>query len=301
MAISAGQIMKIGTAETGSTFEAQGMALQNILSPYAPTLINPHFASIENAQNLERGLIDYGFMAANWIGLAQTGEKPFDRAIDLRLVAPMNAGPMFFIARTDQKLTDVRDLAGKRVAVGGKMSGIAQHARSLFHALGLDQNGVEQIYVDFETGADMLRHREVDAQLQCPIPNAVMSALDADLDLTVLRYDQAELERIRHHYAIYSTTIMRAGSLRALREDVIQPAVINVLVTHARQNTAEVEEVTRCIYRHRHDLPQLCALFGDMNALFEPARRLGRSALEYEGVRLHDGALNAYRREGLLI
>jgi uncharacterized protein len=294
------KMMKIGTAEHSSTFEAQGFALQSILGgPDKVEIINPSSASIENAQSLDKGVIDYGFMAANWIGLARQGLAPFTHPIDLRLVAPMNAGPMFFIARADSGLKNVRDLAGKKVAVGTRMSGIAQHARSLFDALDLHASGLEQIFVDFETGAAMLARGDIDAQLQCPIPNKVMSALDHNVDLCVLGYHDDDMKKVVTRYSIYRTTLMRKGQLRALHEDIMQPAVINVLVTHARQSIDDVAYMTSHIYRHRHDLPQICALFGDMNALFEPARTQGPLALVFEGVALHEGARQAYRTLGL--
>jgi TRAP transporter TAXI family solute receptor len=295
-------MMKIGTAEKGSTFEAQGLALQDIMRGVTDTrIINPRAASIENAQSLHEGMIDFGFMAANWIGLARRGEPPFKQPIDLRLVAPMNAGPMFFIARADSKLHTVRDLVGKRIAVGGQMSGIAQHARSLFDALDLNTTtDVDIVFADFETGAQMLARGEIDAQLQCPIPNAVMNALDHDIDLRILTYSDEDMTKVLTRYSIYRTTLMRKGSLRALHDNVLQPAVINVLVTHARQPIDDVSTLTRCIYEHRARLPQLCALFGDMDALFAPAAQQGPRALEFEGVSLHQGALHAYRAAGLL-
>ena len=38
-------------------------------------------------------------MASNWIGRAKNGEPPFAQPIDIRMAAPMNAGPLFFIVR----------------------------------------------------------------------------------------------------------------------------------------------------------------------------------------------------------
>ena len=94
-------------------------------------------ASVENANRLEANDIDFGFMASNWIGRARNGEAPFAQKIDLRMVAPMNAGPLFFIARADSDLRTVTDLRGRRLVVGPEKSGMAQHARVILGALGL--------------------------------------------------------------------------------------------------------------------------------------------------------------------
>ena len=97
--------IRIGTAERDSTFLSQGHALKTVLErnpALAPVdvSVSAH-ASVENANRLQADEIDFGFMASNWIGRARSGEMPFTQPIDLRMVAPMNAGPLFFITRAD--------------------------------------------------------------------------------------------------------------------------------------------------------------------------------------------------------
>ena len=96
--------VRIGTAEPDSTFLGQGLALKTVLDrvpALAPVEVSTSaHASVENANRLEADDIDFGFMASNWIGRARNGEAPFTQHIALRMVAPMNAGPLFFfIAR----------------------------------------------------------------------------------------------------------------------------------------------------------------------------------------------------------
>src|SRR5579864_2590487 len=131
--------LRIGTAETNSTFLSQGAALKTVLERN-PALGRVEVsvsktASIENANRLAADDIDFGFMASNWIGRAKNGEPPFADKIALRMVAPMNAGPLFFIARADSALHSVADLRGRQLAVGARGSGMAQHARVILGAL----------------------------------------------------------------------------------------------------------------------------------------------------------------------
>ena len=173
--------LRIGTAEANSTFLTQGQALKSVLErnpALAPVDVSiSATASVENANRLAADDIDFGFMASNWIGRAKNGEAPFAQKIDLRMVAPMNAGPLFFIARADGDLRTVADVRGRRLVVGPQQSGMAQHARVILGALGLTFSDFVPVYLDFAAGADALTRGEADAQLQCPIPNAVMTAL----------------------------------------------------------------------------------------------------------------------------
>jgi len=296
--------VRIGTAERDSTFLSQGHALKSVLDRHpalAPVDVSTSgHASVENANRLEADDIDFGFMASNWIGRAKNGEAPFTQKIDLRMVAPMNAGPLFFIARADSDLRTVTDLRGRLLVVGRQQSGLAQHARVILGALGLTFADVTPVFLDFAAGAEALARGEADAQLQCPIPNKVMTALAARVLLRVLPYAPADLDTVLRAVPFYRRTVMRQGAIRGLDADVAQAAVVNVLVTHARTPQNIVGEVAAAVFSARDELPRLNALFDGVASLFAPLQSDGASALEFGGVALHPGAVAAYRSAGLL-
>jgi uncharacterized protein len=296
--------MRIGTAERDSTFLSQGYALKTVLDRHptlAPVNVSASVhASVENANRLEANDIDFGFMASNWIGRAKNGEAPFRQKIDLRMVAPMNAGPLFFIARADSDLRAVADVRGRRLVVGPEKSGMAQHARVILGALGLTFADVTPVFLDFAAGAEALARGEADAQLQCPIPNKVMTALAARVLLRVLPYAATDLDTVLRAVPFYRRTMMRQGAIRGLDADVAQAAVVNVLVTHARTPESIVGEVASAVFSARDELPRLNALFNGIGDLFTPLRSEGANALEFGGVPLHPGAIAAYRAAGLL-
>jgi uncharacterized protein len=296
--------VRIGTAERDSTFLSQGHALKSVLDRHpalAPVEVSTSaHASVENANRLAADDIDFGFMASNWIGRARTGEAPFAQKVDLRMVAPMNAGPLFFIARADSDLRTVTDVRGRRLVVGPQQSGMAQHARVILGTLGLTFDDVTPMFLDFAAGAEALARGEADAQLQCPIPNTVMTALAARVLLRVLPYASADLDAVLRAVPFYRRTVMRKGAIRGLDADVAQAAVVNVLVTHARVAEDKVKDVTATIFAARDELPRLNALFDGIGDLFTPLRSDGARALEFGGVTLHPGAIAAYRAAGLL-
>ncbi len=296
--------IRIGTAERDSTFLSQGYALKTVLEripALAPVDVSiSGDASVENANRLEAGEIDFGFMASNWIGRAKAGEGPFAHAIDLRMVAPMNAGPLFFITRTDSGLRSVTDVRGRRLVVGPQNSGMAQHARVILAALGLTFADFAPVYLDFAAGADALARGEVAAQLQCPIPNKVMTALAERILVRVLPYAPGELETVLRAVPFYRRTVMRNDAIRGLDSDVPQAAVVNVLVTHARVAADKVRNVASAIFAARDELPRLNPLFAGLGGLFEPLRSDGARAVEFGSVALHAGATAAYSEAGLL-
>lgn len=294
----------IGTAEPNSTFLSQGHALKAVLERVAGLgaieISETPQASIQNALRLDAGEIDFGFMAANWIGRAKNGEPPFATPIDLRMVAPMNAGPLFFIVRADSAVQSTADLRGKRISFGLRSSGMAQHAVVILAALGMAVSDVEPHYLDFAAGAQALAGGSIDAQLQCPIPNKVMTELSQTTEICVLPYPAGALEGVLAAVPYYRRTVMRAGALRGLEADVAQPAVVNVLTTHARSDDAAVQAVVAAIIANAGELDRLNALFAGLDALIRDLAAGGRTQFEFGGVALHPGALRAYRDAGLL-
>ena len=297
--------IRIGTGERGGTFHAQGLALKEALGrdpsiPGIEVVESPLGVSIENATRLHAGEIDFGFVSAPWVAAALRGEPPFDHPIELRVAAPMNVGPNFFVARADCGLRKVSDLRGRKVAVGLKSNGMTQHAEAVFAALGIATDDLERVYVDFAGGADMLAAGEIDAQFQCPIPNRVMSDLAERIRVRVLAYDPPHLDAALKSIPHDRPVIMPKGAFRGVDEDLPQLGVVNLLVTHADVDPDTVRHIVRAIVTAATELGRLDPLFAELTELFDALKSHGRAALEFDGVELHAGAVRAYAEAGLL-
>jgi hypothetical protein len=286
--------LRIASAERGGTFWTQAQALAAVLSldPRLAqvTVLDTPGASVETAELLGCGAAELGFMAANWVPRAVRGESPFVETLDLRIVAPMNVGPLFFIVRADAAITTVSDLAGKRVVLGGAKSGMAQHARLILSLLGIE---AIPLLLDFASGGDAVLRGGADAQLQCPIPNRVMTELSERGDIRVLPYAPEAIERVLGAVPYYRCAIMRKGALRGLEGDTDQPGVLNLLVAHPRVPDETVGAVVRAIARGADELARLNPLFDGLGGLLREARA-------EDGVALHPGAAAAYRALGLM-
>jgi TRAP transporter TAXI family solute receptor len=177
---------------------------------------------------------------------------------------------------------------------------MVEHAHCIFGALGMSFSDISPLYLDFSAGALALAAGEIDAQLQCPIPNAVMTDLAQRIALRVLPYAAGELETVLQAVPYYRRAVMRKGAIRGLDADLAQLAVVNVLVTHPRVPAATVREAVAAIVKNGEELGRLNPLFANVGELFQPLRSQGPAALEFGGVPLHPGALQAYREAGLL-
>jgi TRAP transporter TAXI family solute receptor len=294
--------VRMGTSEYGGTFYTQGIAFAELFNRMRADadkcVVRTTDASIHNAEQLDRGDLELGFMASNWIGRAKDAVPPFTKRIALRMVAPANAGPMFFVKLAGSRLGTLSDFQGKRIGIGAKGSGMEQHSRTIFDVLGLSFDSFTPVHMSFGEAADALIAGKIDAQFQPPIPNKVMTDLSERAEVRVVPYAPGQLEKVLAEVPFYRKVTMEKNAFRGVSEDSAQLAVINVLVTHENVPEAIVHDMAKAIAENLETLPNMNPLFKGLKTLFEPLRAQGAAALEFGGVPLHPGAARAYREAG---
>jgi uncharacterized protein len=296
--------LRLGTSEYGGTFYTQGSVFAELFnrgrSEADRCVVQTSDASIHNAKLLDQGELEFGFMASNWIGRAKDAAPPFTGKIALRMVAPANAGPMFFVKLANSTIQTIADFTGKCIVIGTKGSGMEQHVHTIFGVLGISFDSFTPVHMGFAEGADALIAGNIDAQFQPPIPNRVMTDLSQRADVRVVPYAPGQLEQVLAKVPCYRRVTMEKGIFRGVVEDIAQPAVVNVLVTHERIPEQIVYDMAKSISGNLDALPQMNPLFKGLRDLFEPLRTKGAGAFEFGGVSLHPGAIRAYKEAGWL-
>lgn len=297
------QNIRVGTSEKDGTFWSEGEAIATLLKrdhAIDAEILDAGAASIENARRLDAGLIDLGFMASNWIGRAYRADAPFDAGIQIRNVTPANFGAMFFIVRNDSSLQQVRDMVGKRVAIGPKGSGMVQHIHTIFGVLGISFDEFTPVYMSFEEGGQALVAGDIDAQWQCPYPNPVMKDTSDRMDVRVLHFDSEDLSKVLREVDFYRHSVMPAGFFRGIEQDTEQLAVVNIVAAHERTDSEIVRKFVATMLSNLDELAEINQLFKGLGDLYEPLRSDGQAALEFGGAPMHPGAVQAYKDAGYL-
>jgi uncharacterized protein len=294
--------IRIGTSEHGGTFYTQGTAFAELFNRGRAgadlCVVQTTDASIHNAEKLDRSELEFGFMASNWIGRALNAEAPFSQKIEVRMVAPANAGPMFFVTLAGSAIRTIADFRGRRIAIGPRGSGMEQHCRVIFGVLDLSFDSFTPVHASFAEGAEALIAGQIDAQFQPPVPNSVMTDLSQRAEVRVVPYAPGQLERVLDEIPYYRAVTMEKGMVRGVTDDTAQLAVVNVLVTHKNVSEPTVHDMAKAIANNLDRLPQMNPLFKGLKTLFEPLRTQGTAAFEFGGVPIHPGAVRAYKAMG---
>jgi len=296
--------IRMGTSEHGGTFYTQGLAITELFNHGRADgdkcSVQTTDASIHNAEQIDRGELEFGFMASNWIGRAKNAVAPFTKNIAIRMVAPANAGPMCFVKLASAPIQSVADFKGKRVAIGTKGSGMEQHVHTIFDLLGISFDSFTPVHMGFAAGADALVAGAIDVQFHPPIPNAVLTDLSRRADIRVVPFAPGQLEKVLAQVPFYRPVVMEKNIFPGVVQDVTQIGVINVLVTHERIADNVVHDMAKAIVDNLDRLPEMNPLFKGLRDLFEPLRTTGAAVFEFGGVALHPGAVKAYREGGWL-
>jgi TRAP transporter TAXI family solute receptor len=287
----------IATSDVDSTFHRQAVALGEMWRDEGLVdSVNPLFTSgsVENAQLVAAHKADYAFMAANWLPLAATGAKPFSASLPVRLLTPINTGPLFFVASAESKLASFRDLKGMRVGLGHENSGMVQHIHTIFRALGLPLDWFQPVYVHTRPGHQMLLEGKIDAQWEPPIPNVQFAELNAQMPLKVLSFSPEERRIIIDKVPYYAEATIPKGAVRGHDRDSTEVAVINVLAVHADAADETVYRRTRAIIGHADALARRNALYRGLDRLLEESERRIIAVLAKAGAAQHPGAARAF-------
>src|SRR5262249_20271563 len=192
-----------------------------------------------------------------WMGGAGSATSPCQRKSARRMVAPANAGPMFFVKLAHSQIRTIADFIDKRIVIGTKGSGMEQHVHTIFGVLGISFDSFTPVHMGFDEGADALIAGEIDAQFQPPIPNRVMTDLSQRADVRVVPYAPGQLEKVLKNVPFYRRVTMKKAAFGGVEEDTAHPAVVNVLVTHERISQDIVHDMAKVISDNLDILPTM--------------------------------------------
>lgn len=256
--------------------------------------------SFENARLIARHRADCGFMSSNWLARAAMGSPPFDKPQPLRMMAPINIGPLFFVAPADSNLLSLSDMKGKRIGVGHQHSGMFQHMRAIFEAIDLPLSAIQPVHVHSNEGNRLLLDGEIDAQFEPPFPNPNFDALARQMPLKILTPSAEERRAVLDRIPLYGEVLVPGGAFPGHDRDSTEIAVINTIAVHGLEREDLVFQLTRSIIEGADELVRRNALFRGLDGLLKIAGRKLMPVLGLLGAPLHPGAERAFRVAGYI-
>ena len=252
--------------------------------------------SIANVQLLRSSEADFALLqndvayyAFNGITLDAFAGKPVKNLAGVFSVYPEI---VHVIARRSADVRSIRDLRGKRVALGAPGSGAEQNALQVLKAHGILETDLRTMQSIGRTAAfDQLRAGIVDAVF---VSTALGSPLIADAmasgKLTLVGIGDTAGEALRRSYPFYTIEKIPANTYPGLEHDVTSAGVMAILVARSSVADELVYSRTKAVF---DNLPQF------QNS-HPAARHLTlHTALSGMALPLHPGAERYFQQNGI--
>ena len=184
----------------------------------AQTTLNP----VDSLESLRRGSLEAAIISGDVADAALRGTGAFKKSgamADLRAIANIGAVTLHILVPKESKATDVKSLAGKRVAVGLEDSDNAVTARVLLRAAGLPDKKTKFILGEIPAAARELLTGEVDAlAVVDQMPSSEVAILMATGDYRLLSAEVTAKDVPNYIFAEWITDAQYPGvaSVRAL-------------------------------------------------------------------------------------
>jgi len=210
----------------GGTFQYFSNGIATRLSKNIDNLEVSNMASAGSLENLRRvnsGDADFGIVYSGDTYLGRNGRLTQDTReyTKVKAMAYLYGAPAHLIVKADSGINEVKDLVGKRVAVGGPGSGAAGAAQRYFTSLGLwDKMNVE--FIGYSKAASALGDNLIDAMwVFAGYPNSSVIQAAASNKIKILDVVTAGREAgFFNDYPFYTQLVIPAGTYSGVNDDV---------------------------------------------------------------------------------
>ncbi|MCJ8499314.1 TAXI family TRAP transporter solute-binding subunit [Desulfatitalea alkaliphila] len=211
----------------GGTFQYFSNAISSRLSKNLPNVEVSNMASAGSVENLRRvntGDADFGIVYAGDLYLGLNGKLTGDTRIYANnySMAYLYGAPAHLLVLESSGIKSVKDLAGKRVAVGPAGSGAAASSQRYFTAVGLWDKFTAE-YIGYSQGASALGDKLIDAMwVFAGYPNASVIQAAASNRIRLLSLVELGKETgFFDEYPFYSEVTIPAGTYQGVDYDVL--------------------------------------------------------------------------------
>ena len=226
VALAAKKRLAFGGGPTGGTFQYFSNAIAIMLSKGIPDVevsSEGTGGSAENLKRLDSGDVDFGIVYSGDLWLGSKGQLPQDTK-EYKKVRPMSnlyGAPAQLVALKESGITDPKQLAGKKVAVGNAGSGAALSAQRYFEALGL-WDKMEPQFLGYSAAASALGDKKIDAfWVLVGYPNASIIEAATTNDIVLLDLNKAADEaKFFEKYPFYAKTKIPAGTYKGQDKEI---------------------------------------------------------------------------------
>lgn len=289
--------VNIGTGGTAGTYFPLGGAFAEIWNNKIEGInatAQSTGASVANINLLKDGKVEVVIVQNDVAWYASRGEVMFDgdKYEEIRGLATMYAEPLQIVT-TNPEIKTVKDLKGKKIAVGAIGSGVEANARQIIAAAGMDfDNDIDAKFLSFSEASAGLKDKQVDAAfLTAGIPTAAIQDLSAQHQVNVVAIEGAVADKLLADYKFFTSFEIPADTYKGQTEAVKTLTVKSMLAVSSNLDEDLAYDLTKQIYEN-HDRVVAAHNVGKYIVV--------ETANDGMSVELHPGAAKYFKEAGVI-
>ncbi|RJR31345.1 MAG: TAXI family TRAP transporter solute-binding subunit [Desulfobacteraceae bacterium] len=259
--------LAIGTASTGGTWYPLGGGVAAMINKYVKgyqAMAHPSGASIENIRAilkkqdaLSLSMPDTAFQA--YKGLEAFAGKAVTELRGLMSTYPID---IQFFSLAGGPIKTIKDLKGKKVAVGAPGSGTEAMARYVLKVYGLTYDDIDEQFLSATESAEAIKDGNIDAvitTLGTPAPALMDLATQREIRFLDIEPDVAQ--KINKEFPAYFPTTIPANTYKNQNNPHHTLAWMGLFVVHKDMQEKLAYDILKAVFEHKDELDKIHAQF----------------------------------------
>ena len=263
---------------------------------YAITPVPSPRGSVENIETIVSGEREFGLTMANVALMAKKGTGLFDKPVEgINGWFSAHHGYWYVLARMGEDINSIKDLKGKRVAIGNPGDGDEALNKEIFAHLGLKWSDFEQEYSGFSGARDLIRQNQVDAIAYVAAPRLPsLNELLVSKELKFLEIPNEDLKSLKEalpYVVIRKMPQSDFPTLQMSRPEVNVVSINHIVICSAKLSQETMYKFTKAVFENIGAIQEVRKSF----EIVTPENAVSGMPIPF-----HPGALKYYREKGLL-
>lgn len=291
--------LTLGTSPMGGTWYPMAAGLAELWNKEIPGLtvtVEGSGGGSTNPKWLASKKVEIALTTLDMFFGAKAGTPPYNKKYDLsgvRSIILQHSSPGHWVVLDESRIKSLRDLKGKRVAIGDRGTAGNQRALWNFEVVGLKKGDVKLEYIGDAQAAEALADGRIDAYIEyVGAPNSSILNLATTKKIRFLELTKEEEGKLKEKWPFMYPSVIKAGTYPGQTKDFVGYGVTGCL-----QVIKEVPE--DIVYK-------MCkAIDGNWEHLYKvhKAFRIWKFDKDIEKIsssRLHPGAMKFYKEKGII-
>lgn len=289
--------LAIGTASTGGTWYPLGGGVGAMINKYVKgyqAAAHPSGASIENIRAVMKKQDALALSMPDTAFQAFKGLEAFEGKATPDLRGLMSTYPIDiqFFALANSPIKTIKDLKGKKVAVGAPGSGTEAMARYVLKVYGLTYADIDEQFLSATESAEAVKDGNIDAVITTlGTPAPALMDLATQRNIRFLDIEPEAAQKINKDFPAYFPTTIPANTYKNQDKPHHTLAWMGLFVVHKDMAEQLAYDILKAVFEHKDELDKIHAQFKGITL---------ENAVKGMPIPWHSGSVKFFKEKGVL-